>query len=513
VEHPSSGPISRHMNHENIRSSWQRLSSTLTTPIDGKVLLRWANWSSRPRHLGWRVFPLLVLVLAYVFASQYHYAFRAYLNWSEPPFSTSLFFPEQFFTDGINDLQIVANNSPYLKSEGWLPSIYPPFAYLQVHLYRELGISNREFSLYSQLAVFALIVRFLWKPLAPPQAIFVAVLATAMCNPLQFLIDRGNFEIFAVVWLGAGLLAYERNPTLGSMFMGLAAATKVTPLIFLVLPFCERRWRATAAFLASGFSSTILALLTFEGSAAENLRHWLTAIGGYAAVNGTAGLAKPGYMLVTADIWSGLQILAGVIGVNPPFSVTFSMWRMLSLLTIALIIRSLWRRPPLRDFPQRVSVLTCAMIALPHTMYEYKLAHFVWALVLHLERPRTSASAITNATLVTLIIIPRAYLPIYIANELHPICSSASLVSPLLMIGILLLYSLTPSHSWDTLTVPSSGRSGHRAFRSFQSRSQSDTPPTAAPTSPLANHASDAATAASAETPAVSNTLTNTSSR
>lgn len=79
--------------------------------------------------------------------------------------------------------------------------------------------------------------------------------------PMMFLLDRGNVEIFAWIALAAGLVAVvQEKPWIAATLIGLAAAMKLVPGIFLLLLLYRKRYREFVFGIFIAVATTVTSL-------------------------------------------------------------------------------------------------------------------------------------------------------------------------------------------------------------------------------------------------------------
>lgn len=144
---------------------------------------------------------------------------------------------------------------------------YPPFAAVAMLPMALLGLRTAiAVGLLLNLAALALVVRLLtgraWRRLGW-YGCALGACALALFEPLRDTLSFGqvNLLLLALVLLDTRLLATGRG-RLAGVGIGLAAAVKLTPALFIGLLLVTRRWRAAAvatvvALAATGFAAVV----------------------------------------------------------------------------------------------------------------------------------------------------------------------------------------------------------------------------------------------------------------
>jgi hypothetical protein len=120
----------------------------------------------------------------------------------------------------------------------------------------------------------ALIVCWL-EPPNPWLTYLLVVIGFDLSYPMLFAIDRGNLELWILIpitvfaWLAnAGSLARRRTAVAA---VGVAAALKIYPLIFILVYLKQRRWMAALGAVAVAGVLTLAGYLALRGGPLENL--------------------------------------------------------------------------------------------------------------------------------------------------------------------------------------------------------------------------------------------------
>ena len=153
------------------------------------------------------------------------------------------------------------------KIQGRLGFTYPPFAALVL---APLGIIGFRASvvLFCVGSAAAVIVTTLWlvRPIAKKHrlplwfAVLLALPLVSTLEPIRETVNFGQINMLLVLLVLTDLLVVApRWPRLAGVGIGIAAAIKLTPAIFIIYLLITRRWRAALTATATAAAATLLA--------------------------------------------------------------------------------------------------------------------------------------------------------------------------------------------------------------------------------------------------------------
>jgi alpha-1,2-mannosyltransferase len=160
-----------------------------------------------------------------------------------------------------------------------LPFIYPPFAALCfVPLtFPPPALVSVVFTLGS-VAALLVTVRVVGAAVHPgfrwPHAVWCGCFALAL-EPVWQTLSLGQINLYLMALVVVDLLAIRTTRRRG-LLIGLAAAFKLTPAVFLLYLVAARQWRAVANAAAAFGAATMLALLIRPS---ESVTYWWRALG------------------------------------------------------------------------------------------------------------------------------------------------------------------------------------------------------------------------------------------
>jgi alpha-1,2-mannosyltransferase len=211
-----------------------------------------------PRRPNTRRLLLLAVVTAAVVAAQMWYGnrhhfldLRIYVN------------AVRWWADG-NPLYAFAHDDPI---QGRLGFTYPPFAALVLAPLGALGFRASIVLFVVGTAVAVALTSFwLVRPIARRHGVplwFACALALPLIStlePIRETVTFGQINMLLVVLVLTDLLIVApRWPRLAGIGIGIAAAIKLTPAIFIIYLLITRRWRAALTATATAAGATLLA--------------------------------------------------------------------------------------------------------------------------------------------------------------------------------------------------------------------------------------------------------------
>jgi alpha-1,2-mannosyltransferase len=205
---------------------------------------------------------------------------------------------------------------------------YPPFA--AVVMTPLAALSEPVAGILSTVASAAIVVATTWWLVAPVArragwspwyAVGVAVPVIVVSDPVRETIGFGQVNLVIVALVLADVVALRRGGRWAGVGIGLAAAVKLTPAVFILYLLLTRRWRAAAVAAGAFMAATVLAAAVAPRT---SLAFWTQAVWDTSRVGRLdktsnqsllgmlARLAEPGQpsRLVWAVLAGGVLILA-----------------------------------------------------------------------------------------------------------------------------------------------------------------------------------------------------------
>lgn len=254
--------------------------------------------TNSPRRVLVRRLLLLLLVTAAVVAAQVWYGnrhhfldLRIYVN------------AMRWWHDG-HPLYDFAHDDPI---QGRLGFTYPPFAALVLGPLGLIGFRASVFLFWAGSAAAVIVTTFwLVKPIAKKHnlplwfALLLALPLVSTLEPIRETVNFGQINMLLVLLVLTDLLIVApRWPRLAGIGIGVAAAIKLTPAIFIVHLLITRRWRAALTASATAALATMLAAAVAWN---DSWRFWTSALWETGRVGHTDRIANQSILGVLARL-------------------------------------------------------------------------------------------------------------------------------------------------------------------------------------------------------------------
>ena len=152
---------------------------------------------------------------------------------------------------------------------------YPPFAALVLS---PLAFLSWPVAVAASLLVNAGAVAWLvrwWMPWAGAAATVLLVVAVIVAEPARDTFSFGQVNLVLLVLVGTDLAALGRGSRWAGVGIGLAAAVKLTPAVFVAYLLVTRRYRAAAVAAGTAAGATLLAAAVAPGA---SWTFWTSAV-------------------------------------------------------------------------------------------------------------------------------------------------------------------------------------------------------------------------------------------
>jgi hypothetical protein len=372
--------------------------------------------TAQPDRAGKISLILLIVVVGFATSVSYHYVLGAWHRLGYP-YNTPLFRPEVQGTDYTDLIQLNNGLNPYL---GAAASSYYPVLNMIFYLFSQplspghtTAMPVQVYSLLFALALSWFSFHYLkggnrWEHLT---RFFVF---TFMTYPVLFAIDRGNIETLLLVCLLFFVYFFQRRRFLiSAIFLALAIAMKLHPVLLLVLFVPEKKYWEMGFTVALSVVLTLACLVCFKGGFLANLRFMLTGEnlhsvsvfqGNFVTFVGNNDIVQRGVSMFTV-IKVFLIETSRIAGVDMArfLSIYFATATAAAILVAGYVIfveRELWKR---------VALLVIAMLLLPQLSADYKMIHLFVPMFLFINAARQSRGDVVHALLFGLLLISKDY--------------------------------------------------------------------------------------------------------
>lgn len=263
-----------------------------------------------------------------------------------------------------------------------LPFIYPPFAailLLPLAVVRwglsAWGIDALSFS--SLAATLFVAARRVWPSAQTWTTITVTAIGMVPALVLEPVLQNfsfGQINLFLMALVAADCLI-DRPWWPRGFLVGIAAAVKLTPAVFVLFFLLRRDFRAAVVAAISAIGVTLLTFLITPGA---SVQYWFGGLAGAAGVSGS-------------PYFSNQTIKAALARLSLPLPVQTGVWALLGLLVLAAAALIMWRVGQTAGPAMVLVVNAAAGLLISPTSWSH---HWVWAapallvLLLHTIRTR-----------------------------------------------------------------------------------------------------------------------------
>ena len=381
----------------------------------------------------------LIVLVGFFAAFLYHYNCGIY-NGMRYPYNTFLFRGEDHFKDLFNIIRGCCDLDPYNPVRICFIGGYFPFAYFFGYLLSLFP--NAMLVMLTSAGIFLLVllvgnIRFLtMKPFTLPQC-FPAVVLALMTYPVLLAIDRGNFDMFMLMFFLCFLWCYyQQHVPLAMFFLAATIAMKLYTAIYLVLLLRDRKYKEAAGVLVIVVLLTVCSLAVFHGGLLANYHKWLVSMDSAMQI----GVVQGSIICFSSSLFTFLSIIGMAFGEHwnsiPEFSTDYLLITAgIFLLAVAHLCK--YNVPRWRS----LSILTVAMFLLPYTTGDYRLIFLFVPLWLYCREASPSKYDLGYILLFGLLLIPKNYLALI--NDLNV----GMIINPLLLLilGYLLMIDRSPA--------------------------------------------------------------------
>ena len=369
---------------------------------------------SRGSARGCRRHPVLTLVstiavLGTALGAAYHY-FEGVYRGRGYPLDTFLFLPSDHLRDFLNEYVYARQ---YGTGSHFI--VYTPVGHLVM---RAADLVPAHAALAIALVVFvATLAAALWfvalRGVDDVALRLESLVALALFSyPVLFVVSRANMDGLVFVMLFWGLFLYWRGrTTAAALLLGVAAALKLYPAVFLLLLFSDRRYREAlfgcCTALGVGLLATAVVAIDsgrgFTGVLADTFR---TLIYGH----GAGSLVGTDPIQHGNSLWGVYHLLSATLLYRDPGRTEAAAYVVGAAAVLALLVAWLLsgdgRRAPLW---RKLAALTVVAIVLPTVSHDYKLILVYLPLVFLLEAGTCGRYELAAGLFMGLALIPFDY--------------------------------------------------------------------------------------------------------
>lgn len=345
-----------------------------------------------------------IILIGFSSAVFFHYVLGAYLN-RPYPYNTFLFSPWDGFNDFFNMLNINKDLNPYF-CQYFFHSNYYPFANIIFFLF---SFINKWVSLVLFSLIFLipfLILNKHYFDISPMSNMINLFIYTFLTLPFLSILDRGNIEGWVFLCTALFIYYFQKNKSIiACIFLSMAIAMKLFPVIFLILLFAEKKYKEITITVALALLISLISISLFKNGFFNNIRFVLSGFDTKNSIEfGDNLFLQRGVSLFS--IVKLILIKTNIIHSMEMPSV-LSMYVKMSLLVFGLIAVYIYFIE--KEFWKKVTLLIFSMLLLPHVSAEYKLIYIFIPLYLFINSNKKAKLNLFYLLALALLLIPKDY--------------------------------------------------------------------------------------------------------
>lgn len=340
-------------------------------------------------------------------------------------------------TELIPTFRYLHTEAFFQSAAGHSPVAYPPLAAV---LYALMYSFGRPVVFYLGVAAVALgcavwgVRRALiGYGINPWTATLFPLTLVVVSFPIEGMLQRGNIELFVWIFTAAGTWAFMRDrDDAAGVLWGLAAATKLYPVLLLTLMLAKRRFRAFAVGVGSFIAASALSMLYLGPSLGVAFRGSMRSVFGYQGARAAEWSMHE--LAANHSTFLLVKVVATLMGADAAALTT--PYYVCGGLLFLLVFFKYVRKIPVAN---QVLVVTAFMVMLPSVSYFYALVHLyapflvLMFLVVRAERAGVRIPGLTGTILL--------FVPIFAAFTLFTYRNAlvfGGLIQGVMLISLLL---------------------------------------------------------------------------
>lgn len=391
-----------------------------------------------------------IVLAGFVISVFYHYIQGVYLGHGYPH-NTFLFLPIDRFRDFFVLLEVNQHLNPYL---GGAASAQYPF--LNAVSYAFTFFPNDvSFILYNLLIITAFVFLNAVSIRADDRyASFIKVfIFSFLTYPFLFTIDRGNLEgLLSIVLLFCIYLYQKKNYVVSAIFLGLAIAMKVFPVVLLILFIADRRYKESIYAVAVASGATLVSLILFRGGLVANLTFLFhgSNIGGNSTL--ALFLGNNAFVQRGVSLFTFSKIMHNMLHLSQYIDMTLFLKLYSAVMVAVFMALALFVLLVETEFWEKAALLVFSMLLFPHISADYKLMHVFVPLLLFVNSGKKSRLDFFYALMFAFLLIPKDYylLKSVISDSGTYDISIAVILNPIIMLVMMVVILVSGMKNWST---------------------------------------------------------------
>jgi hypothetical protein len=353
------------------------------------------------------------------------------------------------FMDFFNTNMHVSKLDPYSTGSY---GIYPPLAYLMIYPlstfynYEKMSPSdartdqNAILSFVLFLITMFVILGSIFFEILKEIPIYkrtIIVLLLILSAPSIFLIERGNYLIVAVVALFIFVLNYKSTNTLfrelSLISLAISISFKISPAIFILLLFEEKRWKDIAKLSFYLLIMFIIPSLFFKGGLIQTVQSILHNFLGFVQFNEGNDIRATAYQ-INIPAFSRIVTIALNDGISIP------LYKVLAIfVSLVYLVFGIWAFSLTKVFWKKLSILVSLMVLIPSSSGLYYVTFYFIPLVYYLDDKQVSKFDFVYTILFAMLFFPKQYFLISKGNYVVYSNTFFTIIVALYLLTILLV--------------------------------------------------------------------------
>jgi hypothetical protein len=388
----------------------------------------------------------LIVIVGFAVAVFHCYVKGAY-DGRGYPYNTFLFQPDDHFNDFNNALRCV---DPSFGGPAWDPEMRNPiwklgWPFINLVHYPFVPLGLRWGAVVSQALFITGFLAWVSRYLKGSGAVVTVrnvMVFSFLTYPFLFALDRTNLEIF--VWLFLAIFfACHGTPRhrIGLVALAAAVAMKALPGVYLVLLWCDRRWKDSLVVGMLAIGLNLAAATVLPGGFSHNIDRWLFQTTDFYQKEMVVG---NGGLMFGNSLWGAGKIVLGGMRslVNPAVANLQLPYLIACFAAFALVVLYVVRYESV--WWKRVALLSFSMILLPFVSADYRLLHVFFPLFMFIDSGDRGRYAKFYAVLFALLLIPKGYVHLRPDRQV----TIQVILNPLIMIA------MSTAIIWEGLRSP-----------------------------------------------------------
>lgn len=369
----------------------------------------------------------LILIVGTFSAIIFHYSRFAFIGDHSPKPDSFLHFPINIFCDFYSLFDGYVRLK-YSVAMNYLPALFIPLDFLA-----KITSNNPYFAIEILVAAYItfllpyvfLSIRGL--QISPKLLLTFALVA---CNyPVLFTLHSGNFEMLCFLLVAyAVLFRIKKYYFLAGALIGMAAAIKLYPAIFLISIATRYSWKKLFLGFAASFTLSIFLGFSINGSIVSNVIAWSEVVQkGFDNYTGMMVLSYNG-VFFGHSLMNAFRIIVG-----PSFNIApiLPYYSIFSVIAISCVLAIIYKT---RYTYLRLLLPACSICLFAPTSQDYKLLYLMVPMLILLRSNRGSHQERVICILISLLLIPKGYVTFYDSTYVN----TNTLLNASLLLGVIL---------------------------------------------------------------------------